>query len=394
MKRAFSTLALLSFLFGFPTTVLADESVIVLGIRSMEGDDEFALSLTGALRHSASQVPGWSVSDREVSLAQMALAHSCDDPDVACMQQIAGTLAMQRVIYGTVRRTSTSAQFDYGITLYMFNAETGQIEGSLTDNIPRSQSDIDQFRGRVDGYVARLRGADQGGRLRIVGNVPGADIYVDGERAGTADAQGAFDIDVASGRRRVEVRAEGYTTFRGSVTVAPGTESEIEATLVEGSGVTGGGEVSGGGVSWLGIGLVGVGVLAAGAAVYTFLQLDSLREYNGLTEAQCADVEPGTFGAYRCRVPENLDACDQALDGAMWASEPDAAYLEARNTCEDRQLLDVLKFVFPAVAAVALGAGIYVLATGGDDEEEAQPALTLTPRLGPRGGDLSATLRF
>src|SRR5690606_22646690 len=105
-------------------------SLVVLGIRSVEGDDEFTRNLTGALRHAASQVAGWDVSDREVTLAQMALAHGCDDPDPPCMAAIADSLEIQRVLYGDVRRTSAGDSFDFSINLHLFNGETDQIEHS------------------------------------------------------------------------------------------------------------------------------------------------------------------------------------------------------------------------------------------------------------------------
>src|SRR5687768_10366687 len=88
-----------------PAVARADDSVVVLGITSMEGDDEIARNLTGALRHAASQVHGWQVSDSEVTLAQMSLAHGCGDtPDPDCLAQIASALASQRLVYGLLRR--------------------------------------------------------------------------------------------------------------------------------------------------------------------------------------------------------------------------------------------------------------------------------------------------
>ena len=283
MKLARATAIVLAFSFAIPLVAAADDTVIVLGVRSMEGDDDFALSVTGALRHGAAQVPGWDVSEREVSLAQMALAHGCDDPDVACMQQIADTLGVERVVYGTVRRTSTEADFNYTITLYMFNARAGEIEGSMTDQIPRSQSDIDQFRARVEGYIAQLSGTERGGTLRVTTNVSGAEVYVDDQLVGTASADGQLTIDVASGPRRVEVRADGYSTFRGTVTVAAGAGAEIEANLVEGSGVSGGG---GADINWAGVGLLAVGAAAAVWTIYSWLAIQSANNDEAFDEYQ------------------------------------------------------------------------------------------------------------
>ncbi len=401
MKRVFAGLGVAAFLLSIPVTASADTDAMVLGVRSIEGDDDFALSLTGALRHAASQVRGWRVSDREVSLAQMSLAHGCDEPDAACMQQIAETLGMQRVIYGTVRRTSAGDNYDYAITLYMFNAESGQIEGSLTDTVPRVRSEIDFLRERVDGYITRLSGGEEGGTLRVVGNVPGAEIFVDGERVGAADAEGGFVTEVAAGRRRVEVRSEGYSSFRGSVTVAPGSEAEIEVTLTEGGGGGGGGGTTpdeGGSFNWAGWGLVGVGALAAGATIYSWLRLASLNNGNDIDRNQCDSIrmdDPTSFAAFRCAVPAPEepngydDVCD-AVDKGEYGHSP--AFDTARDVCGEANALEVLQYVFLGVALAAGGAGAFLLAT--DSGEEEPSTLSLTPSVSPEGGRLDATLRF
>jgi hypothetical protein len=275
----------------------------------------------------------------------------------------------------------------------MFNAQTGQIEGVVTDTIQQEQSDIDQFRGRVGGYIARLRGTEQGGRLRIVGNVPGAEVLVDGERAGITDAEGVFATDVGSGARRVEVRAEGYASFRGSITVAPGTESELEVNLVEGSGFDG--EVSaGGGVNWAGVGLLGLGAVAAGWTIYVWFTVMSddnsevFQEYRGMVPSA------GTEGA----TPENGngDACESARLGNNWMWAPNDERLdEVKSICsrEDNFLYGIPFQILTSVVAVgSIGLGVFLLTSG--DAEEEPPALTVVPTIRPNSFDLSATLRF
>jgi len=400
MKRLVACLAVVGALSG-PTSALAqDAEVMVLGIRSIEGDDEFALSLTGAIRHAAEQVRGWSVSDREVSLAQMALAHGCDEPDAACMAQISETLDTERIIYGTVRRTGAGSEYDYAVTLYMYNAEAGQIEGSLTDTIPRVRSDIDFLRDRVDGYVARLSGAEESGSLRIVGNVPSADVSIDGELVGTTDADGNFVTELPAGRRRVEVSAEGYTGFRGSVTVVPGTEAEIEVELTEGSGFVGGGEVdTGAGVNWAGLGLIGAGAAAAVGTIVVWLQAQSDNEGNDITEDQCDAVvasDPGSFAAYRCAVPENRgNVCDEVDEGlAHGASEQ--AFERAQEICGRATTLEVLSWVLPIAAVGLAGAGVLVFALDSDEEEQpgSGASLTISPRGSHEEAGVDAVLRF
>src|SRR5688572_11535939 len=85
-----------------PSLAQADSTVVVLGVRSLDGDDALAHNVSVALRTGAQKMQGWNVSQRDVSLAQMSLAHGCDEPDARCMADIAGTLEVDRLIYGTI----------------------------------------------------------------------------------------------------------------------------------------------------------------------------------------------------------------------------------------------------------------------------------------------------
>src|SRR5262245_3970633 len=112
-----------------PGLAHAQTTVVVLGITSLEGDDELARNLTGALRNAASHVDGWQVSENEVTLAQMALAHGCsDEPDTGCLSQIASTLGTQVIVYGILRRAATRG---FELSLSLYDAQTGHIERSV-----------------------------------------------------------------------------------------------------------------------------------------------------------------------------------------------------------------------------------------------------------------------
>ena len=53
-------------------------SVTVLGVRSLDGDDQLERRVSHALRNGVQRIEGYRVSDREISLAQMSLAHGCE----------------------------------------------------------------------------------------------------------------------------------------------------------------------------------------------------------------------------------------------------------------------------------------------------------------------------
>lgn len=70
----------------------------------------------------------------------------------------------------------------------------------------------------------------QGGSLRVLANVPGAIVSLDGEVLGEAPAAAQ---DVAPGEHIVEVRAEGYQTAQRTVTIEAGQQRVISVTLEE-----------------------------------------------------------------------------------------------------------------------------------------------------------------
>ena len=62
--RAFIGLGLLLLCLGLAQTALAQGNVVLLGLRSVEGDDEFANTLTSALREQGQDIEAWEMSDR------------------------------------------------------------------------------------------------------------------------------------------------------------------------------------------------------------------------------------------------------------------------------------------------------------------------------------------
>src|SRR5205814_9751163 len=100
-----------------------------------EGDDEIANDLTEQLRSAARAVAGWNVSKTAVSMAQMSLAHGCDDVDAVCLSEIAKGLSADRIVYGMLRRTSARTDYDYALTLGLFDGGAREIVRTVNDTI-------------------------------------------------------------------------------------------------------------------------------------------------------------------------------------------------------------------------------------------------------------------
>lgn len=361
-----------------PSLVRADVTMIVLGVTSIEGDDEYARHLTGAIRNEASRVPGWRVSEREVTLAQMSLAHGCGDvPDVDCLRQIATTLNAQRLLYGTVRR----AGGDFHLMLSLFDAESGQIERSVEQSLSGRRTDIDDLREPARAVVSQLSGPVTGA-LRIASNSPGATVTVDGHVAGTTDAEGAFEMPaIPVGEHSVEVSAAGMEPWTGRVTIARGTEMTLDAELAERA--ASGGESEGPSINWAGIALIAAGAISFGVTVYSWARIEAIES-------------DGQFQAYRSgwADPAPADVCVSAERGVMnGTSDPRAV----ADLCSEASTLEVLQYVFLGVAVAAAGTGAVFLATGigaGGSGENEGPSVSLLPSFGPDGGRLTARVRF
>lgn len=397
----FAVLVAASAALAQPEVASAQARVMVLGIRSVEGDDEFSRNLTGALRHASSQVQGWTVSDNEVTLAQMALAYGCDEPDPQCLSQIADSLSVDRVVYGDVRRTSAGDTYDWSINLHLFNAETHQIEHSVADTIPGVRRDIDDLREPVRRYIAELSGAPRVGTLHISVNVPGAEVFIDDEPVGTADDEGQLDVtDVASGSRNVHIVAEGHQSFRSTVSVEPYGEASFEAELQAATG--GGGEFPVELVSGIGLLVVAAGLAAGWIGSWYHVRYDlntdpAFQQFRMQAGELLIANNPGMQVD-----PNQYDAC--ALGNNNWQLVDSSGMVHARNdagergrqVCSDASTFEALEFVFGIGAAAAAGVGIYLLidALTGSSTPPSQQSWRLTPSFSLSHGYLGVAAEF
>ncbi|MBX3269632.1 MAG: PEGA domain-containing protein [Sandaracinaceae bacterium] len=362
IKRAL--LPLLVALASLAPSVAGAQSVMVLGIRSVEGDDDFTRNLTGAIRNAASQVEGWQVSDREVTFVQMALVHDCDNPNPTCLGSIAESLGAERVIYGEVRRTSARSDFDFSINLHLFNAAQGGIEHSVSDTIPSVHQDIDDLRVPARRWIRSLQGAPRAGTLIVRVNVPGAEVSIDGRQVGVVDANGALRIDdVEAGHRQVRVTATDHAAFASSVSVPAYGEATLEGELQLGS--DGGG---GGGVSPELVAGSALLVAAAGFAV--------VWAYSGVTVL--GHTNSTEWAAIRAEYMESTqNLCSTGVTN------------RAAEICSEAATLEVMQFVFMGLTVLAGGLGLYFVvagATASDDGEERASADAVTFELVPSVG--------
>lgn len=370
MRPSLTVLAALALLLSMPLgRAEAQASVSVLGLTSLEGDDEFARNFTGALRHAATQVDGWTVSDRDVALTQMELTHDCSGSDAACMVEIAGTLGSSRVIYGTIQRAPIGTRYEFQVTLFLFNAETGEVEERITENVPSSDTDIDALRTPARNMVRALSAATSPGVVRVTG-ASDLEVRIDGAVVGRTDAGGTYLSDALPPGEHVVRLGDAEET----VTVAGG-ETLAAFAILEGSGGGGGG---GSVLPFVGIGLMGVGAAALIVSFWSMGEIDSVNN-------------SAAHEAFRQRVG--------AMPGVT-ANDDSCAFADAigYTGCSYGSTMEILQYVMLATGVVAVGAGAALLVIGlGEDSGTSDTAgvrLRLSPSLSPERAYLGATLEF
>lgn len=381
-----------------------DASVVVLGLRSLEGDDEFANNMTEALRGAAKSVEGWRLLERAVSMAQMTLAHNCEDIDAGCLSEIARGLEADRVIFGTVRRTAAKSKFDYEITVSLFNGSTHTIAGTETQTIERDTAKQKKSLGKQAQFmISRLAASDaNAGRLTVEVNVLAAEVRLDGQIIGqTKDGKLTLET-VTPGEHTLEVSASGHQLHTQTINISPADQSIVSVTLErtqeEQQEVAAAPEQatsalpeqeSRSSLAWLGYTLIGVGAASAIAWGTSLYMIEF--QYN----------RDKTYQDYRDRYGNRtLDACDAALAGDNAGGTLDASALaDFQSRCRTGRTFQTLQWVFLGAAVVTSGIGAFVLISESGKSDKAQarlkaPRLAIDPLIDRRSLALQATLRF
>ena len=402
----FARVLLLLSLLATASPVFAEANVVVLGIRSVEGDDDVANDVTEQLRAAARSVEGWTISNAAVSMAQMSLAHGCDEADAACLAEIAKGLKADRVIYGTVHRTSARDDYDYALNLNLFDAESGSIVRSVDDTVLHSSTDFQSLAAHADKLIARLSSTASGGTIEIMANVVDAEVHINGQAVGATKEGGLRLEGLQAGKYRIEIRKDGYAPHVSTVAVADGVDTSIAAVLSAmpaGPNPGTGDEppaAHGHHLAWLGWSLVGLSAaslvgLGVSLAVIEGVNNDPL--YGRYRDA----VAKGNAEVIRDNMPEDVvkDVCDAARHDARYTLTAKETS-QVASKCSTADTFEVLQWVFLGTSVVAGGVGTYlVLSADGAHHEDStgirhRPAFALRPSFGPRSARLDATLRF
>jgi hypothetical protein len=396
-----------------PRSAQADSSsVTVLGVRSLDGEDQLERRVSHALRVSAKSIESYRVSDREVSLAQMSLAHGCEDVDTPCLVEIASTLSADRLLYGNLVRAGDKVR----ITLFNFNADTRQIESSAERTVSAAQLSDAAIGPVMLALVQRLagKGGAATGTLRVTGNRPGAEVAVDGKPAGQLNKQGelmiaqisegphAVSVVTSDGRDRrelsVDVRADTTTTLRALLTPALPEVSEQPASD-EPPRDAHKDEHRRRVRRIVGWSSVGVAAGFAAATIFSWVRLLKISNDSTLDAYSMLYAKPGQPGG-------TSDACREAENGhfaQMPGSDESVLALEsdAKDLCSQADKLEKLQYVFLGSTLAFAGIGTWLLVSSRAKHGSAATAsftrpqsVSVTPGFAPHQATLQAALRF
>lgn len=146
--------------------------------------------------------------------------------DLRELQQDAQALAIFQEIYSQTRQPRALAQVAMaeGALSRWLDAERHLLEALAT-----SDPWVSTRRATLDGALATIR--THLGQLEVQANVPSAEVWIDGRRAGAANAP----IRVVAGTTQFEVRVAGHVASTRVATVPPGGLARESIALVPSS---------------------------------------------------------------------------------------------------------------------------------------------------------------
>lgn len=302
------------FLVALPATVRA-QSVVVLGINSIEGDDDPARRVTQALR-TALTAQGCHVSDRDASLAQMQLVNSCSSINIACLDSIADTLSTGTLVFGTMHRVNTDVEEEISIELHLFDLLEHRILTHHTGRLSLTPSD--------EAITAFAQAA--------------APALTDCLHVSTDPVHPV----VATARTDEDEPRSGPIppTDFPELDQPPATPSSYNH-------------------EWAGWSLIGLGAALLIADIPVWARLNDLNSDPSMLDYR-----------HRLALGATGDACTNASAGNILSVpglDPVAAGTQVdhvRGACSEGATLEVLQYVFLAIGVASAGTGALLLATG------------------------------
>ncbi|MFO0757274.1 MAG: PEGA domain-containing protein [Byssovorax sp.] len=339
--------------------------ITVITVQTDTADDQ-ADALTKALRNAVRAMPGWSLGEGDFSLEVLTLSLKCSEPpDASCQSRIADQIKSDRYIWGVVQKKKDNT-IKGEVSLWVRGKGAVKVAVDYTANL--TEANDDALRKIATDTVTQLTGGPPKGGVKVKAGKVDGQCFADGKPLGALkDGEGTFMIP--SGAHKITVRAEGYADAETQVVIKPtGSATEVTLTLTAAEPKSP--------TNWKrigGYGLMGVGAALGAVGVVQSLQVNSLEADHN---AQGADMY-----VYRQQHPKSGNVCDDAKNDTSELGKKVNGY------CTDAATPQLLQAVFYPLAAVAVGAGAFLVATSGK-KTAPKTGMMLLPQAGPGGAKL------
>ena len=340
----------------------------VISVQTLDADDQ-AEALTKALRQAVRSMPGWSQAEGDYSLEVLSLSLKCPDPpDAGCQSRIADQIRADRYVWGTLSKAK-GGKVVGELSFWVRGKGTTSYKLDYSANLTEAQEE--SLKKVAMDAIMKLTDGPPKGEVKVSAGGIAGQVFVDGQPLGAlTGGQGTFFVP--SGKHELIVKAPGYADMVSEVTVKPTSPTDVTVVpvAVGEKKPTNWRRIGGFAALGAGVGFGAVGVV--GTAQVRSLNSDAT--YTGFrqryaTTVNVCDVangpEPSTIHAIGGG-PMNLN--DLTVDEKKTVKD---TYCGPGNTAE------LLQLVFYPLAAVAAGAGVFLIATSGTRSKE-KPAVAFT----------------
>lgn len=354
--------------------------VTVLSVKSDDALDQ-AEALTTALRKAVRDSKGWSLGEGTQSLEFLALQMKCSEPiDAACEARIAEVIKADRYLWCTIR---LDEDFVVGkLNLFVRGKGTNTVPLHYSANLTEATDDA-LIQVAAEAFRAVAGGPPMGYARIQAGGVDGQ-LYIDDQPMGAIAAEGRT-VQLPAGTHKVLIKAPGYESAEGAVTVRPATTADLNLSLIK-KAVEKPVDMRmlGGFLS------VGAGVTAGAIGLWAALEVNAIQNEEG-------------FQNYAKGFASDQNVCDQADNNTEVRDVPMAYTPETmKDKCSRAGTMEVVQAITFPLAAVAAGVGGYLLGTssltGGNGEEgdagAEQSRWSIEPAVGPTVQHVQFTYRF
>jgi hypothetical protein len=350
----------------------------VISVQTPDADDQ-AEALTKALRNAVRAMPGWSQGEGDYSLEVLTLSLKCPDPpDAGCQSRIADQIRADRYVWGVLSK-GKKGNVVGELNFWVRGKGTTNFKVDYSANL--TEANEEALQKLATEAVNKLTDGPPKGEIKVKAGSVAGQVFIDGQPQGAlTNGEGTFFLP--SGPHELVVKAPGYADMTTSITVKPTSPTDVVVTPVAAGDKTP--------TNWKRIGgfaALGAGVAFGGVGLFGSLKVNGARS---------------EFQPYANRYSSDKSVCEIAAGrqtDTPVGTNPMLSLDEktkVNGICGSASTGELFQLIFYPLAALAAGAGVYLLVTSGSSASKEKPTtgLIILPRVDHTGGKLDVGFRF